>query len=124
MLFTTWNFWLFLVVVLAAFYAAPRSARRYVLLAASLYFYMSWRPYFVLLLLALITIDYFAAQWIEVRTGSARHLALTLSLVWNLGFLAYFKYANFFLAGFHYFDVILPLGISFHTFQSISYVVD
>jgi alginate O-acetyltransferase complex protein AlgI len=124
MLFTTWNFWLFLVVALAAFYAAPRSARRYVLLTASLYFYMSWRPYFVLLLLTLITIDYFAAQWIEARTGSARHLALTLSLVANLGFLAYFKYANFFLAGFHYFDVILPLGISFHTFQSISYVVD
>jgi alginate O-acetyltransferase complex protein AlgI len=124
MLFTTWNFWLFLAVVLAAFYAAPRPARRHILLAASIYFYMSWNPRFVLLLLTLITVDYFAAQWIEARTGPARHLALTLSLVANLGFLAYFKYANFLLSGLIHLDVILPLGISFHTFQSISYVVD
>jgi D-alanyl-lipoteichoic acid acyltransferase DltB (MBOAT superfamily) len=124
MLFTTWNFWLFLVVVLAAFYASPRAARRYILLAASLYFYMSWNPRFVLLLLTLITVDYFAAQWIEERTGAQRHSALVLSLVANLGFLAYFKYANFLLGGWRHIDVILPLGISFHTFQSISYVVD
>ena len=124
MLFTTWHFWLFLVVVLAAFYAAPRAARRYVLLAASFYFYVSWNLRFVVLLLTLITVDYFAAQWIEARTGRQRHLALTLSLVANLGFLAYFKYANFLLSGLIHLDVILPLGISFHTFQSISYVVD
>jgi alginate O-acetyltransferase complex protein AlgI len=86
---------------------------------------MSWNAKFVLLLLALITVDYFAAQWIEARTGPRRHAALTLSLVANLGFLAYFKYANFLLSPVHiHLDVILPLGISFHTFQSISYVVD
>jgi alginate O-acetyltransferase complex protein AlgI len=124
MLFTTWNFWIFLAVTLATFYLSPRMARRYVLLAASVYFYMSWNPRFVLLLFTLITVDYFAAQWIEVRTGKARHLALVLSLVANLGFLAYFKYANFLLSGLIHLDVILPLGISFHTFQSISYVVD
>jgi alginate O-acetyltransferase complex protein AlgI len=124
MLFTTWNFWLFLLIVFAAFYLSPRRARRYVLLAASVYFYMSWNPRFVLLLFTLITVDYFAAQWIEARTDKARHMALLLSLVANLGFLAYFKYANFLLSGLIRLDVILPLGISFHTFQSISYVVD
>jgi alginate O-acetyltransferase complex protein AlgI len=124
MLFTTWGFWLFLIVVFAAFYLSPRPFRRYILLAASFYFYMSWNPRFVLLLLTLITVDYFAAQWIETRTGPRRHAALVLSLVANLGFLAYFKYANFLLSGLIHLDVILPLGISFHTFQSISYVVD
>ncbi len=85
---------------------------------------MSWNPRFVPLLFTLITVDYFAAQWIEARTGPARHLALMLSLIANLSFLAYFKYANFLLSGLVHLDVILPLGISFHTFQSISYVVD
>src|SRR5271154_851562 len=98
MLFTTWNFWLFLAVVLAAFYSAPRAARRYILLAASFYFYMCWNPRFVLLLLTLITVDYFAAIWIESRTGARRHAALLLSLVANLGFLAWFKYTNFLLS--------------------------
>jgi alginate O-acetyltransferase complex protein AlgI len=128
MLFTTWAFWIFLVIVLAAFYAAPRAARRYILLAASVYFYMCWNPRFVALLLTLITIDYFAAIWIESRTGPRRHAALLLSLIANLGFLGYFKYTNFLLSIFRpsepALDIILPLGISFHTFQSISYVVD
>jgi D-alanyl-lipoteichoic acid acyltransferase DltB (MBOAT superfamily) len=128
MLFTTWAFWIFLVVVLALFYLSPRPARRYILLAASLYFYMSWNPRFVLLLLTLITVDYFAAIWIESRTGPRRQAALLLSLIANLGFLAYFKYTNFLLSIFRQsaspLDIILPLGISFHTFQSISYVID
>jgi alginate O-acetyltransferase complex protein AlgI len=128
MLFTTWAFWIFLLGVLGLFYLSPRPARRYVLLAASFYFYMAWNPRFVLLLLTLITVDYFAAGWIESRTGAPRHAALVLSLAANLGFLAYFKYTNFLLSIFlpvaHPLDIILPLGISFHTFQSISYVVD
>jgi alginate O-acetyltransferase complex protein AlgI len=128
MLFTTWAFWIFLFAVLGLFYLSPRPARRYVLLAASFYFYMAWNPRFVLLLLTLITVDYFAAGWIESRTGAPRHAALVLSLAANLGFLAYFKYTNFLLSIFrpsaHPLDIILPLGISFHTFQSISYVVD
>jgi alginate O-acetyltransferase complex protein AlgI len=132
MLFTAWAFWLFLIVTLALFYASPRPARRYILLAASLYFYMSWNPRFVALLLTLITIDYFAAIWIESRTGARRHGALFVSLTANLGFLACFKYTNFVLSTWsllthrppQFLNIVLPLGISFHTFQSISYVVD
>jgi alginate O-acetyltransferase complex protein AlgI len=89
---------------------------------------MCWNPRFVLLLLTLITVDYFAAIWIESRTGPQRHAALLLSLIANLGFLAYFKYTNFLLSiikpDAQPLDIILPLGISFHTFQSISYVID
>jgi D-alanyl-lipoteichoic acid acyltransferase DltB (MBOAT superfamily) len=128
MLFTTWAFGLFLVAVLALFYGSPRPVRRYVLLAASLFFYMCWNPRYVLILLSLITVDYFAAIWIEASAGRRRHAALLLSLIANLGFLAWFKYTNFLLSIFHPsahpLDILLPLGISFHTFQSISYVVD
>src|SRR5450432_186224 len=134
MLFTAPGFWLFLAVVLALSYAAPRPLRRYILLAASLYFYMCWNARFVVFLLTLITVDYAAALWIDSRSGWRRRSALLLSLAANLGFLAYFKYTNFLIVTFtqlarpgthpHLLNVILPLGISFHTFQSISYVVD
>jgi len=126
MLFTTFNFIAFLTVTLALFYLLPKSARRYLLLAASLIFYMAWKAKFVVLLLSLITVDYLAALWIVHREGKARRIALLLSLTANIGFLGYFKYTNFLIgmAGFGPFDIILPLGISFHTFQSISYVID
>ena len=69
MLFTTFRFVFFLLVVLMLFYALPRRARRYLLLAASLFFYMAWRAKFVVLILGLITVDYFAALWISRREG-------------------------------------------------------
>jgi len=128
MLFTTLTFVVFLVVVLALFYALPQRFRRYLLLVASLIFYMAWRAKFVLLILGLITVDYFAALWINPRQGASRRVALLVSLAANIGMLGWFKYANFmreiFLPGRHPLDIILPLGISFHTFQSISYVID
>src|SRR5579871_3028147 len=128
MLFTTLTFVVFLVAVLALFYALPRRLRRYLLLVASLIFYMAWRAKYVLVILSLITVDYFAALWISRRTGHSRRVALIVSLAANIGMLGWFKYANFLLGIFHpgarVLDVILPLGISFHTFQSISYVID
>jgi alginate O-acetyltransferase complex protein AlgI len=134
MLFNTLRFFIFFAVVLLLFYLGPRSWRKAVLLIASYYFYMSWNAKFVLLLLTLTCIDYFAALWITRSAGRARKLALTASLVANLGFLGFFKYYNFLadslvqLMGLpdHSFmlSIVLPVGISFHTFQSMSYVVD
>ena len=134
MLFTTLRFCIFLAVVLALFYGLPKPARKYLLLAASLYFYVAWIPIYVIVLLFLIAIDYLAALWIESREGAPRHLALTVSLCANLGLLGWFKYANFarntwlhlLHSGAHVepLAIILPLGISFHTFQSMSYVID
>src|SRR5579872_109091 len=129
MLFNTARFFLFFVVVLALHYASPRPLRKWILLAASYYFYMSWNPKFVLLLLTLTAIDYTAGLWIERCEEPARKkLFLVLSLAANLGFLGFFKYYNF-LAGMiadlfklppqsFALAIILPLGISFHTFQS------
>jgi D-alanyl-lipoteichoic acid acyltransferase DltB (MBOAT superfamily) len=134
MLFNTVQFFLFLAVVLALFYTAPRAWRKYILLAASYFFYASWNPKFIALLLTLTAIDYSAGIALESVRPARKKLVLILSLSANLGFLGFFKYYNF-LAGnlaaligrpprSFWLDIVLPLGISFHTFQSMSYVVD
>src|ERR1039457_4189928 len=99
MLFNTTQFFVFLAVVLALFYSAPRGWRKYILLAASYFFYASWNAKFIALLLALTAIDYTAGVWIEKsEPGRKRKAALICSLSANLGFLGFFKYYNF-LAG-------------------------
>src|ERR1019366_3072381 len=135
MLFNTTRFFVFLAAVLALFYASPHRFRRYILLAASYFFYACWNPRFIALLLTLTAIDYTAAIWLQkVAPGPRKKALLILSLSANLGFLGFFKYYNF-LAGHlalllgkpphsFFLDIVLPLGISFHTFQSMSYVVD
>ena len=135
MLFNTARFFLFFVVVLGLHYASPKPLRKWILLAASYFFYMSWNPKFVLLLLTLTAIDYTSGLWIErTRDPVNKRWFLALSLTANLGFLGFFKYYNF-LAGMAAalfrlppqslaLAIVLPLGISFHTFQSLSYIVD
>jgi D-alanyl-lipoteichoic acid acyltransferase DltB (MBOAT superfamily) len=135
MLFNTTQFFLFLAVVLVLFYTAPRTWRKYILLGASYYFYASWNAKFILLLLTLTVIDYCAGLWLErVAPGPRRKTVLVFSLAANLGFLGFFKYYNFLAANLalvmgrpphsFFLEIVLPLGISFHTFQSMSYVVD
>jgi len=95
---------------------------------------MSWNPKFIALLLTLTVIDYTAAFWIAQTLGARRKLFLIVGLAANLGFLGFFKYYNFLGDNLalllrlppHAFalSIILPLGISFHTFQSMSYIVD
>ena len=135
MLFNSTNFFLFLIVVLALFYSSPRPARKYILLAASYFFYGCWNYKFISLLLTLTAIDYTAGILLErPATAARRKLLLILSLSANLGFLGFFKYYNFLSdniaallakpSGSFFLAIVLPLGISFHTFQSMSYVVD
>ena len=134
MLFFTVSYFLFFLSTVTCFYLFPVKFRKPLLLAASYFFYMSWNWKFIPLLLTLTIIDFVAAIWIEDRRGPKKKLALVVSLASNLGFLGIFKYYNFaasnlaILLGLpparFYHDIVLPLGISFHTFQSISYVVD
>lgn len=135
MLFNTTRFFVFLAVVLALFYAMPRRFRKYLLLAASYFFYGSWNWRFIPLLLTLTAIDFTAGNWLERTEAPGKRRAILIgSLCANLGFLGFFKYYNFLASniamafgkpGHSFFlDIVLPLGISFHTFQSISYVVD
>jgi len=99
---------------------------------ASLVFYGYWNPKFVLLLLLSATFNYFAGMLIAVAEGKRRPLLLAISIGINLGVLAYYKYANFFLenvaqvAGGHWagVNIVLPLGISFFTFTQIAFLVD
>src|SRR5512143_1288203 len=128
MLFNTPQFFLFLLVTMGLFYASPKPLRKWILLIASYFFYMSWNWRFAPLLLSLTAIDYVAAIWMErVELPRRRKLFLVLSLAANLGFLGFFKYYNFvasMISSSLTLSIVLPLGISFHTFQSMSYVVD
>ncbi len=134
MLFFTASYFLFFLCTLTCFYLSPVRLRKPLLLAASYFFYGSWNWKFIPLLLILTVVDYAAAIWIEDRQSTYRKWALLVSLAANLGFLGVFKYYNFAAANVaallglphdrFYYDIVLPLGISFHTFQSISYVVD
>ncbi|MDX1379661.1 MAG: MBOAT family protein, partial [Xanthomonadales bacterium] len=130
----------FLAAVLAL-HGAARSARarKGVLLGSSYLFYGFWNPPFVLLLAFSTAVDWFAARGIHRRrrAGHPARWLLVASLVTNLGLLAYFKYSGFVLASLSdglaavgivwnapAWQVILPVGISFYTFQSISYTID
>src|SRR5260370_5797702 len=134
MLFHTARFFVFLAVVLILFYTLPARARKPLLLAASYYFYMCWNAKFILLILVLTTVDYWAAIVIDGARPRWKKPALIVSLLSNLGLLGFFKYYNFFASSLaqllglrpdtFFFEIILPLGISFHTFQSMSYVID
>jgi alginate O-acetyltransferase complex protein AlgI len=134
MLFHTARFFVFLAIVLILFYALPPRARKLLLLAASYYFYMCWNAKFILMILVLTTVDYWAAIVIDGAKTRWKKPALVASLLSNLGMLGFFKYYNFFAASLaqllglrpdtFFLDIVLPLGISFHTFQSMSYVID
>ena len=137
MLFNSIQFLIFFVVVTSLYFAIPYSKRWMLLLISSCYFYMAFIPIYILILGFTIVIDYFAGLYIEKSDGSRRKLFLTFSLVANIGVLAVFKYYNFFnqnlsflLHGFGfanpipYLAIILPIGLSFHTFQAMSYTIE
>ena len=138
MLFNSIQFLIFFPVVLALYFATPHRYRWGLLLAASYYFYMSWRAEYVILIIVSTLVDYFVARQMGQTTQkSGRRLLLLLSLISNLGLLFAFKYFNFFndsaRAIFNQFNLfynvpafeaLLPIGISFYTFQTLSYTID
>lgn len=137
MLFNSLHFLVFFPVVTALYFLLPHRVRVPFLLAASCYFYMALIPAYILILVFVIVVDYFAGILIENARGARRRLLLLASLSANLGVLGFFKYFNFFntnvaelyqLWGGGWFisnlHIILPIGLSFHTFQSISYTIE
>ncbi len=137
MLFNSFQFVIFFIVVTSLFFVLPYKWRWFLLLASSCYFYMSFIPVYILILGFTIVIDYFAGILIERHTGTTRKLFLIMSLVANIGVLAYFKYFNFLNSNltflltnlhyknpFPYLKMILPIGLSFHTFQAMSYTIE
>jgi D-alanyl-lipoteichoic acid acyltransferase DltB (MBOAT superfamily) len=137
MLFNSFSFVIFFPVVAILYYLLPHRFRWMLLLAASCYFYMAFVPYYILILFYLIVIDYCAGIAIEKAEGKKRKLFLTISIVANVGTLFIFKYFNFFNANLAHIatllhwnysitalSLIVPLGLSFHTFQSLAYVME
>jgi D-alanyl-lipoteichoic acid acyltransferase DltB (MBOAT superfamily) len=137
MLFNSLEFALFFPCVTALYFLLPHRARWMLLLLASCFFYMAFVPAYILILLFTIAVDYCAGIWIENARGTARKWLLALSLAANIGVLAVFKYYGFLasnaegLLGFlgiktHWpaLNIILPIGLSFHTFQAMSYTIE
>jgi len=116
----------------------PWRTKKINLLIASYLFYAAWNPPFILLLWISTVVDWYAAQGlVKARREASRHAWMVISVVANLGMLVYFKYGQFFLdnfvailgaAGIHWQpahqDIVLPVGISFYTFATMSYTLD
>jgi alginate O-acetyltransferase complex protein AlgI len=139
MLFCSQEFLLFFLLVFSLYWLVNQARFRvYLLLAASFYFYASWNKWLALLIVGSTVLDYLIAHGLErSQHGAVRKTLLGLSIGFNLGVLAYFKYMNFFLeslfttlrmmgseASIPVLQVMLPIGISFYTFEAISYTVD
>ncbi|HQW23821.1 MAG TPA: MBOAT family protein, partial [Bacteroidia bacterium] len=135
MLFNSYEFLLFFPIVTLLFYVLPHKFRWFHLLIASCIFYMYFIPQYILILFATIIIDYVAGIWIEKSDDRKKKIYLVVSIISTCLVLFIFKYFDFFnqnmLAlshrfGFYYpehtIKFILPIGLSFHTFQSLSYV--
>lgn len=138
MIFNSIHFVLFFVVVTPIYFLLAHKSRWWWLLAASCYFYMVFKPIYILILGFTIVIDYFAGLFIEKSEGKRRRNWLIISLIANIGVLAIFKYYNFFFhfvpnaiwevnmerLGVPYLWIALPVGLSFHTFQAMSYTIE
>ncbi|MFZ2540830.1 MAG: MBOAT family O-acyltransferase [Gallionella sp.] len=139
MLFNSLSFLVFFVAAYATFWILPTwPQKKWLLLIASYLFYAAWNPPYIALLLLSTSADWWLARLIgRSKNSSRRRMLLIISLASNLGLLGYFKYGNFLLENFVLWcsafgviyhppelGIILPIGISFYTFASLSYTID
>jgi alginate O-acetyltransferase complex protein AlgI len=137
MLFNSLEFGIFFLVVASVFYAIPSSYRWAWLLISSCYFYMVFIPAYIVILFLIILTNYIAGRAIQTGKEDFKKTILVVTIIINIGVLAFFKYFNFLnenlrdLACFlhwnyspHFLSLALPLGLSFHTFQALSYVME
>ena len=138
MLFNSLQFVVFFPIVIILYFSLPYKYRWILLLVASYYFYMCWKVDYIVLIIISTLIDYICSNKMSrIKKKPQRKKWLLLSLFTNLGILFGFKYFNFFSENLqnifnHYnvfyempfFDVLLPVGISFYTFQTLSYTID
>ena len=137
MIFNSLTYLILLLIVVSLYWLLPYRARLILIFISSLIFYGFWKIIFIPVLLISVIVDWWVAQKILYHKKQTRFFLLLFSLSINLGLLFYFKYLIFFaessiglanLLGAELdpiaFNIILPLGISFYTFQTISYTVD
>ena len=137
MLFNSLHFFIFFIIVTLGYWSLGWKGRWRLLLFASCYFYMIFKPIYILILFLTIIIDYFAGIWLEKTEGKTRKWLLIISLISNVGILAFFKYYGFVFENISHllglwevknplpiFKFMLPIGLSFHTFQAMSYTIE
>ena len=138
MLFNSLDFFFFFIVVTTLFFLLPHKTRWFLLLAASCFFYMFFKPVYILILAFTIVIDYTAGIFLEKENDRhKKKLFLIASIIANVGVLAVFKYYNFLNDNISvaaeyfglknkipYLNILLPIGLSFHTFQAMSYTFE
>lgn len=136
MVFNSLDFFVFFIVVTFAYFLLPHKYRWAMLLAASCYFYMAFVPIYIVILFVTIIVDYLAGIWIENSQGGIRKAFLVGSVITNVGVLCIFKYYNFFVSNINdvilasgdyklpLLKILLPIGLSFHTFQAMSYTIE
>ena len=134
MLFSSITFlYYFLPLTIAFYFLSPKRLKNMVLLLSSLIFYAWGEPKYVFLMASLIVLGYGFGRLVETYRGKkAGQVFCVLSIMISLSFLVYFKYADFFITNFNaitglgipLLKVVLPIGISFYTFQQMSYVID
>lgn len=136
MLFNSLTFIIFFIIVVGLYYTLPHKIRWIMLLIASYIFYMGWRAELIVLILFISFVNYFASVLIDKHRDKSKKY-LVISLLISFGFLFIFKYLMFISDTFRYiyeyfgleypigrFNIILPMGISFYTFQAVSYTID
>lgn len=139
MLFNSIDFLIYFVVVVSTYFVLPTIRLRNIwLLLASCFFYMMFKVEYILILVGTIIIDYYAALWMNRTEGRKRKIWLIVSLIANIGVLVIFKYADFFKLIYaetrmlfepdfqmnNFWRILLPMGLSFHTFQAMSYTIE
>jgi alginate O-acetyltransferase complex protein AlgI len=138
MLFNTFQFAYFFAIFFPLYWLLPHKPQNLLLLAASYYFYACWDARFLALLILSTSMDYACGLAVDrIEEPRRRKLFVAVSMALNLGMLGYFKYYNFFADSLHvalaragwtvslsHLNLVLPIGISFYTFQSMSYVID
>lgn len=136
MVFSSLTFlFFFLPLALILYFSCPKKMKNLILLVVSLFFYAWGEPIYILLMIFSATVDYFHGLMIHkyrIRRAGIAKLALISSLLVNIGILSFFKYADFLVENLNLFfgsaiqplDLPLPIGISFYTFQTMSYSID
>ncbi len=137
MIFNSLQFAIFFILITTLYFLLPHRLRWFLLLISSCYFYMAFVPIYIIILGFTIVIDYIAGIYIEKSEGRQRKAFFIMSLLANISILAVFKYYNFFIentnqiikeVGYETFlpslTILLPIGLSFHTFQAMSYTFE
>lgn len=146
MVFNSLDFMIFFPVVVLIYFAMPQKVKYIWLLICSYYFYMCWNPTYIILIAISTFITYLSGiciekiiqqKWDTYKKDKLKKICVVFSFIINLGILGYFKYFNFFINNLNAvlsqlnihmeireFDILLPVGISFYTFQALSYTAD